>query len=355
MKTINNILSVLFFLLIAVACTSESDTMLNDIEKEVGSTSERVAMFDFSFTGLNTRSSSSLGDADQTEPADTETSTEASISNCFIAAIDNDDNVLASVFYDNLSQSGLDATIGGHMIIKVNKEQPLRFVAVANLYNNAKVSLLNCTTLNAIYNVPLVGEHPNTLVKVGISESISNYKTSDKILNHEDEGEAQCTTVKIPVTQRAAAIELAEFNVENAANVTVNSLRLLDFKEQALVKGEKEDSGFNSTNIVKPTDTNERYPNSEKPTYGSYDKIRFYSYDNSSVDNPTSLEINYTVDGVEYSRVYEIKTNGVTKVVGGNLYKLYVTVSTVDHLDFVVEDWTPNVINLGTINGSSIN
>lgn len=34
MKIINT-LSVLFFLLFAVACTSESDTIMNDIDKEV--------------------------------------------------------------------------------------------------------------------------------------------------------------------------------------------------------------------------------------------------------------------------------------------------------------------------------
>ena len=48
MKIINT-LSVLFFLLFAVACTSESDTIMNDIDKEVETTTEKVAVFDISF------------------------------------------------------------------------------------------------------------------------------------------------------------------------------------------------------------------------------------------------------------------------------------------------------------------
>ena len=44
MKIINT-LSVLFFLLFAVACTSESDTIMNDIDKEVETTTEKVAVF----------------------------------------------------------------------------------------------------------------------------------------------------------------------------------------------------------------------------------------------------------------------------------------------------------------------
>ena len=58
MKIINT-LSVLFFLLVAVACSSEGDTIMNDIDKEVEASSEAVAFFDIALAndGIDTRSS----------------------------------------------------------------------------------------------------------------------------------------------------------------------------------------------------------------------------------------------------------------------------------------------------------
>jgi len=35
----------------------------------------------------------------------------------------------------------------------------------------------------------------------------------------------------------------------------------------------------------------------KKDIYGTYDKIRFYGYDNTDVDRQTSMKITYKVDG----------------------------------------------------------
>lgn len=358
MKTINT-LSILFFLLIAVACSSESDSIMNDIDKEVAGSTERIAMFDFTFSGKNIQTRGSDVSEGGSQPANVTTSTEATISNCFIAALNENGKVLASFFYSTnfLSQKENVATINEHMILKVpaGKLPTLRFYAVTNLYDDSKNELLACTSLGAIEQVTLNDETPNQLVKVGISEELNNYKTSPSIDAHG--GNDGCTSVTINVFQRSAAIELAEFKVIGADNeeikAVVESLQLINRKEKAKVVGEVEGAVTNSSAIFKPGDENEMDPTGDG-VYNTYKDIRFYAYDNSSQDNKTSLKITYNVNGVSYDRTYTIKTPGKGEViVGGNLYQLHVTIKNVsEDIYFDVKDWVPYTINLGDIEGT---
>ena len=105
-------------------------------------------------------------------------------------------------------------------------------------------------------------------------------------------------------------------------------------------------------NILKLTDVNPNDPNEK--TYGTYDKIRFYGYDNTDTSNQTSMKIIYKVDGVVMDCTYPIKTKpgNEVKVVGGNLYKLYVTIGNAsEDIEFVIEDWISNTVNVGDIFG----
>lgn len=356
MKTINT-LSILFFLLIAVACSSESDSIMNDIDKEVVGSTERIAMFDFTFSGKDIQTRGFDVSEGGSQPANITTSTEATISNCFIAALNENEEVLASFFYNNssLSQKEYVATINEHMIIKVpaDKLPALRFYAVTNLYDESKNKLLACTSLDAIKQVTLNDETPNQLVKVGISDELNNYKTSPSIDAHD--GNDGCTSVTINVFQRSAAIELAEFKVIGADNeeieAVVESLQLLNRKEKAGVVGEADGKTYSSA-VFRPGERNEMDPNGG--IYETYKDIRFYAYDNSSQDNKTSLKITYKVNGVSYDRTYTIKTPGKGEVVvGGNLYQLHVTIKNVlEDIYFDVKDWVPYTINLGDIEGT---
>ena len=108
-------------------------------------------------------------------------------------------------------------------------------------------------------------------------------------------------------------------------------------------------------NILKPTDVNQSDP--KKDIYGTYDKIRFYGYDNTDVDRQTSMKITYKVDGAVMDRTYPIKTKpgDAVKVVGGNLYKLSVTIGNAsEDIDFVIEDWIPNTLSVGDIFGEPV-
>lgn len=345
MKIINT-LSVLFFLLVAVACSSESDTIMNDIDREVESSTERVAIFNVSFMSDATQTKSS--GAEDVEGGIEAIGSEASISNCFIAVLNEKDEVIASSFYygTSFNQSGNIATIIDRMIVKVSADKlpALRFFAVTNLYEENKINLLSCKYLSSIKNIVLKDESPLQLVKVGISKEYSNYKT-DSSNNEETQNS---TSVSIPVYQRSAAIELADFKVVDSNNrkieAKVTSLKLLNVKESAKIEGE--------------ADCKVNFSNPYAITNNEYNKTHIYAYDNTS-DAKTSLEITYEVNGVPYSRTYTIKTptgikdNYTETVEGGKLYQLYVTVSaSSSDISFVVKDWTLKNIDLGTIEGT---
>ena len=234
--------------------------------------------------------------------------------------------------------------------------------AVANLTQTTADKLLACTTIAGIRDVELA--EPNFLVKVG-EQPIGSYKTTTQLATHDD---VNCNKITIPVSQRVAAFELASFKVVDTSkekvdgeypvvpNVEVVSVQMLNIKLSAKVVGEY-GSSFSGVddNILKPTDVNQSDP--KKDIYGTYDKIRFYGYDNTDVDRQTSKKITYKVDGAVMDRTYPIKTKpgDAVKVVGGNLYKLSVTIGNAsEDIDFVIEDWIPNTLSVGDIFGEPV-
>lgn len=359
---IKNILALLCFLCIGVSCSMEDDILSGvDTKGTEANILDTEAVFTLSLSG-----NSSMTRAAETEDPNVATSTEATISNCFVAIIKGDNEVLSSYWYEtsDLQAAKNDYTtdITRHMIVKVpSKNQPtLKAYAVANLKEETAGKLLACTTLSGIKEVELV-EQPNLLVKLG-EQSIGSYKTTAKLATHDDDN---CNKITIPVFQRAAAFELASFKVVDTSkgkvnneypevpNVKVVSIEMFAIKLSAKVVGEYGSSFSEVKDIRHPGDKNPMDPNNG--TYGTYDKIRFYGYDNTDGENVTSMKIVYTVNGVSMDRTYPIKTGNDTKVVGGNLYKLYVTIGNAsEDIEFVIEDWIPNTLSVGDIFGESI-
>lgn len=340
------------------------DDILNNVDMGgVGTNiANTEAVFAFSLSG----NSSMTKAGEITENPNDVTSTESSISNCFVAII-KDDNVLSSYWYATsdlqTSSESFTTDIERHMIVKVPSDKPaLTAYAVANLTQTTADKLLACTTIAGIRDVELA--EPNFLVKVG-EQPIGSYKTTTQLATHDD---VNCNKITIPVSQRVAAFELASFKVVDTSkekvdgeypvvpNVEVVSVQMLNIKLSAKVVGEY-GSSFSGVddNILKPTDVNQSDP--KKDIYGTYDKIRFYGYDNTDVDRQTSMKITYKVDGAVMDRTYPIKTKpgDTVKVVGGNLYKLSVTIGNAsEDIDFVIEDWIPNTLSVGGIFGEPV-
>ena len=177
---IKNILALLCFLCIGVSCSMEDDILNNVDMGGVGTNiANTEAVFAFSLSG----NSSMTKAGEITENPNDVTSTESSISNCFVAII-KDDNVLSSYWYATKrfadSSESFTTDIKRHMIVKVPSDKPaLTAYAVANLTQTTADKLLACTTIAGIRDVELA--EPNFLVKVG-EQPIGSYKTTTQWL-----------------------------------------------------------------------------------------------------------------------------------------------------------------------------
>ena len=189
---------------------------------------------------------------------------------------------------------------------------------------------------------------PNIFVKFG-SVTISDYKVREKVLDECVEGE-NCTKVEIPVYQLTSAIQLEEFKVnkkvqtgtdsngepvfkeETVSDANVVSVSLLNAVTSTYVKKADPNVILRSSPVgpLSVGDDNPFHPDyndssvSPKPTYENISDIRFYTYANESndVNKQTALKVVYTVNGVESTSTFKIKTDGAACVQPGNIYKL---------------------------------
>ena len=355
--------------------------MLDEVGKVVTEEESRTdiyAEFDLALTGGTLQTKSAAREA-----PDNSKTTEGVINSCYIAAflgdesaLTNESEIIASAFY-NTYQGG-DAivsaptgdnpniyTLGNHMIIKIpvrnaaaTDKPRVTFVAVANILsadvkNDQDGFVANCKTYGDILGRRITKTDPNIFVKFG-STTISDYKVREKVLDQCIDG-VNCTKVEIPVHQLTSAIQLEEFKVykkiqtgadsngkpafseETISDANVVSVSLLNAVTSTYVK-KADPSVILRTSSVGPLsvgDDNPFHPDyndpsvSPKPTYGNISDIRFYTYANESndVNKQTALKVVYTVNGVESTSTFKIKTDGAARIQSGNIYKLYVTIT----------------------------
>ena len=401
MKLIN-ILSILCLLFITASCSSEGD-LLDGVDTPANSETKTEAYsyaeFEFALStnsDVQTRSSSAVDD--KTEDPNSAT-TEGSVVSCYIAVINESGEVIASDFYSTYNTGDFGSKKDGaqlinkHMTIKVpanDANSKLTFFAVANLepmhavLNQAKVDkdgFMSCKTLKEIQD-NLIVSYINIFVKQGsIEKNIGNLKLKETVSSDND---SECNYIVIPVNQVTSAVLLKEFkirdkdgNVNDVTNERVRSVQLINLKNKTYLNTEKtvedNDGNYDTVKSCELGDdytfngkykNPEYYPEYENPKYETIDQIRFYTYRNETVNEnrKTALKIVYTLEdgGAEYTKVINIKSPSgssyAEKVEAGKLYQLYVTVSnsSSDEVNYVVEDWIPNTIDLGTINGTTV-
>lgn len=383
MKAINT-LSVLIFFLVAVACSSESDTIMNDIDKEVATTSEVYASVDFSFittrTGATTKASSSA----VADEAETATDTESSISNCYIAVFEYSGSAagkyLGSRFYESGQIQSLTSSsyeMNGGLIFKipenVSERKDLLFVAIANV-NNGTIPTSEEITYSRLMGLTLT-ENPTVLVKVGeikleknddgdylldskkciqISKNISDLGKDET----KAESSVSYANVVIPVKQRTAAIMLKSFTLKKDASgeegstpmdVTITNVMLSNTKMLGKVSGElsaysgfdyelfaSDPANLNSINGFDNWGGYEAYNNALKETSEDINKYRFYTYENTSEQEKVSMNIAYdytTSDGKKISKTFSFTIKSpsdhgfVEEVWANHLYEISVEIT----------------------------
>lgn len=363
MKAINT-LSVLFFLLVAVACSSESDTIMNDIDKEVSSTSEMYASFGVSLAAdeIQTRSVVESGDDESAN------SNEVTVKNCYIAVFDQKSgNLLGSHLYTAPEVTEKDGvyTLGKNIVFKVSgnvAERPdLTIVAVANMNPNddtygsqssIRYGIQNCYTYDDLMDFQL-SETPYVLVKVGeIHIASDKYEEYMHITPSMFPDQNDIKPINISVKQRAAAIEVNTLTINSSVgeveNCKIETIWLENMVLYTKVGKYQDDENFimEESTVVRP----------ENAASNNLLHYRFCTYGNGNESNKTAVcfTYSYTLDGKSEtgSCSFTIKTPDTSKgsgysetVEANHLYKLDVTITNgtaTATIKCSVNDWVDN-------------
>lgn len=316
-----NILSVLFFLLVATACSSESDTIMNDIDKEVETASEVYASFGVSLAASDIQTRA----GENTEAAN---ENESMVKNCYIAVFENEEGkLLGSKLYNSndieVSENGY--TLKKNIVFKVpanDERKDLTIVAVANISESSITGIQNLS-YSGLMDFTLT-EDPDMLVKVGkldiASGDYDSYMTISSSMYPE-----KVTPITIEVAQRSAAIELNELTITSSigtvSDIKVTAIKLINKKF--------------STKVGRSLENNNDIRDTEAVTVDKDGNYRLYTYSNKSASQKTALyfEYSYNLNGkTETGKcTFTIKTpdNGqdVEQVEANHLYKLNVKIT----------------------------
>lgn len=314
-----NILSVLFFLLVATACSSESDTIMNDIDKEVETASEVYASFGVSLAASDIQTKA----GEDTVAAN---ANESKVSNCYIAVFEKGGKLLGSKLYNgnDIEVSDNGYTLKKNIVFKVpanGERKDLNIVAIANI--SKSITGIQNLSYNDLMNFTLK-EDPDMLVKVGqldiASGEYDDYMTISSSMYPE-----KVTPITIEVAQRSAAIELNELTIESSigtvSDIKVTAIKLINKKFSTKVGGSLEN--------------NDDIRDTEAVTVDKDGNYRLYTYSNKSTSTKTALyfEYSYKLNGkTETGKcTFTIKTpdNGqdVEQVEANHLYKLNVKIT----------------------------
>lgn len=326
---LKNILSILFFLVVAASCSMESDTVMNDISNEnIPTGTEKNAYLSFNLN-MGEAQTKAASFTEETEKAEKE---EAAIKSVIFFLLDNNGNVL------NVG-NGTDAKI----LTKVRSGMSV--LAVANC-SNTEISKLS--NKDAILATTVGTTDLSNLVKVGESAVIA----FEEGFGDNSTVSAPVKEVTIEVSQVAARIELANLSFKYKANekpcdVKLTGVALKNQNTNGILARDFVAGGYESVTISKGQTLSAAGIFDQAPT-------RFYTFANTG-DNKTELEISLEVNGKPVVKSYSIKTpksdNSYDEIVeSGNLYRLNVNMIVAsDLVEFDVTcytaDWTLEEIN----------
>lgn len=338
---LSNILSLLFFFVVAVSCSMEDD-VLNDMSNEnIPTTAENTAYLSFNLNmgEAQTKSSSVTENPDSAAG----TMKEVDITSVVFFLLDKNGDVLGV-------GNGKEAKI----LTKV--KEGMTVLAVANC-SNAEISKLS--NRDVILATSLNAQDLTNLVKVGESGVIvfeDNF--GDKSTAYAPEKEKKVT---INVSQVAACVELNKLSFVYKANekqydvkltgVGLENQNAIGILTRNFVEGGYKDVTISKDQILSAAGTFDKAP------------AKFYTFANEASASTTKLVLSFEVNGEKVIKKYSIKTPknvgiGYDEIVkSGYLYRLTVTSEissgVIDcKISCTVSDWLKNKIDLGVIDAN---
>lgn len=312
------ILATVSFLLVAVSCSVENDTIMNDIDNGVTQTSAGDVVLSANLT-TQAKVTTKAGNYDN------------EIRNCIVFLLNANDKVIGLTSTETYTEEWIPS-------IMTKVQQGLYMVAVANVDID---DFKKCSTYSAIENEVL--NHPEYLTKQGrVDVLFGNFEGSASAVD------APVFTVSDPILlkQVSARVELSSFQVNyvGEADATEKPVVLLTSVELVNTKTEsylfRESAGYNQNPIS-------LFSGVMEPS-ADLDNIGMWVFQNQS-SNATKMTLKFSVNGVEndsYSREYTINPEGKgasdhNQILAGNVYKLNVKVNVYREVpEFDVDlDW----------------
>lgn len=348
--TLKNILSILSFLFIAVACSMEDDNLPSSDTKASVEAQEVLVNVNLAMNGISTKVAAS--DDGNVAPA----GNESVVSSAVVALVNAEGYIM--MIRNAKGQIDSDNTLKDvKFLTKV--ADGVKAIAIVN--TEKANDYLNCKTLEDLNSVLETTANQEYLVKVGekndIFKDYDGGKTSTKDLS--------TLNIVIPVTQLAARIDLMGIKYEKdnesseVNSVKIISAQLINVNNNSHVYNIKDKtmSGLEATNTpsaatLKKMDINltegvwaGNDPDIEKVGNSLYTD---YSYTNTT-ENPVKMQITYSVNNEEAKTVDVTIDNGTVKA--GNLYRLYIGMKVKNNeikteVVCYTKDWIKENINI---------
>ena len=348
--TLKNILSILSFLFIAVACSMEDDNLPSSDTKASVEAQEVLVNVNLAMNGISTKVAAS--DDGNVAPA----GNESVVSSAVVALVNAEGYIM--MIRNAKGQIDSDNTLKDvKFLTKV--ADGVKAIAIVN--TEKANDYLNCKTLEDLNSVLETTANQEYLVKVGekndIFKGYNGGKTSTKDLN--------TLNIEIPVTQLAARIDLMgiKYKKDNESSevnsVKIISAQLMNVNNNSHVYNIKDKtmSGLEATNIpsvatLKKMDISltEGVWAGNNPDIEEVGKSLYtdYSYTNTT-DSPVKMQITYSVNNEEAKTVDVTIDNGSVKA--GNLYRLYIGMKVKNNeikteVVCYTKDWIKENINI---------
>lgn len=318
--TLKNILSILSFLFIAVACSMEDDILPADSDAQTNETPEVLVSVDLAFNGITSKSASE---------APVEGDKETTVSTAVIALVNANNQIMV-------------IRNAGGQIGSVNNVKDIKFLtkvaenvkAIAIVNTKKADDYLACKTMADLNSIIEEEVDQEFLVKVG---------EKNDIFKGYEEGSSSTTkletlNIEIPVTQLSARVDLMGIKYsKDSESSYINSVKfvsaqLININNNSQVydanfgmvgkeaQNTKTEGGTKSiTEGILSQDT--WLGNAYGESITTSPLFTDYSYTNTSSD-PVKMRITYSVNEETPKSVDIVINKGIVKA--GTLYRLYV-------------------------------
>lgn len=329
-----NILSILFFLVVAASCSMESDTVMNDISNEMD-----VALETNKEAYISLLVNSDMPSTKAVAGGGLDSITDQDINTLAIFLLEGD-KVIYNVYLGegefSIENGTLKTRDGKVFGILTKKKDKLNLLTVAN----TSEKILNKTTREAIKQATATLSDCTKFAETTITWG--NYPGYEKINGTEGALMQPAFSAAVTLKQSYARVELTEFNVVKQAgsakdvDVVLTSVELFNVNKSGRIDGTE-----TPASLVNATETFTSFScnTSDKDCLSTSGKniitnkdvfFRTFAYDYSKVTDASKMmkmKLTYKVGVKTRTKIFTIEGSsaGANAVVAGSIYRMRVT------------------------------